>query len=108
MRSMRQVGELTLRDVASLRWPQGDGVPLVEDAVAFLQPYCDRVILDAKTHDVVWAARPGSRGHGWGRVHGRRELPRTVRRGQLAVHSYKTSLVPVLSPVEMLANHHQI
>ena len=50
---LRQVGELTGREVAALRWPRGDGVPLVEDVVAFLQPYSDRIILDAKTHDVV-------------------------------------------------------
>ena len=52
-----QVGELDMRDVVALRWPSGEGVPLVEDVVAFLLPYCDRIILDAKTLDVVRSTR---------------------------------------------------
>ncbi len=52
--SWRQVGDLMRAEVAALRWPRGgDGVALVEDVVAFLQPYSDRIILDAKTRDVV-------------------------------------------------------
>ncbi len=51
--SLAEVGELDMRDVAALRWPHGEGVPLVEDVVAFLQPYCDRIVLDAKTLEVV-------------------------------------------------------
>ncbi len=51
--SWRQVGDLTRGEVAALRWPRGDGIALVEDVVSFLQPYSDRIILDAKTRDVV-------------------------------------------------------
>ena len=60
-----QVGELTRREVAELRRPRvGDGVERVEDVVAFLQPYSDRIILDAKTHDVVRRIRVKVRGSG--------------------------------------------
>ena len=53
----QQVGELTRGEVAALRWARSEGVALVEDVVSFLQPYSDRIILDAKTRDVVREGR---------------------------------------------------
>ena len=36
-----------------IRWPSGDGVPMVEDVVAAMQPYADQITIDFKTYLVV-------------------------------------------------------
>lgn len=45
-----QVGDFTWAQLAELRWPSGERVMRVADAVALCAPSVDLIILDVKTH----------------------------------------------------------
>lgn len=64
--SPHQVGDYTLEELQQLRWPAGERVLMVHEAVRLTSPFVDVVTLDVKTYqDKVGGGLGGGLGGGW-------------------------------------------